>query len=218
MTKKETIRTILILSLISACIYGLQILIFHDLRDTEFYILQDLAFIPISVAITTVVVGNIISDRDQKEAREKAGMLRAAFFTIAGSQLMQLLTRCSNISDDTCMHDTSDVMVQADQNTCESIQKLLEEKQQALIAMTGNSSLMEQEDFTQLLGGIFHLLDEFHLRGSWSQMSDQDHSHMNEDFAKVLILLETNRMENAHFQQKYFPDFYKTSLAKKKTN
>ncbi len=32
-------------------------LIFKDMRNTEFYIFQDMAFIPMGIAITTVVVG-----------------------------------------------------------------------------------------------------------------------------------------------------------------
>lgn len=60
MLNKKNVIIISALLAISACIYGMQILIFKDVRNTEFYIFQDMAFIPISIAITTVVVGELL--------------------------------------------------------------------------------------------------------------------------------------------------------------
>lgn len=230
MTKKETIHTILLLSLVSMCIYGLQIIIFHDLRNTEFYILQDLAFIPISIAITTIVVGNIIDNRSKKEAAEKAGMLRAAFFTDIGRVLLR---KIYSVADDdylACLNENltaqekrarlkeASVTVHLNKDTYEFTRTFLQEKQRDLMILTGNNDLMDQDDFTQMLGGLFHLLDEFRLRGTYDDLSEQDLTHMNEDFAKVFVLLGINSAANAEFQQMNFPDFYQTIIKKNQTN
>ena len=91
------------------------------------------------------------------------------------------------------------------------------EKKQDLITLSGNNNLMDQDDFTQLLGGLFHLLDEFSLRGSFEELSESDISHMNDDFARVLILLGTNLAASAEFQRKHFPDFYQKAIGRVKS-
>lgn len=218
MTKKETIRTVLLLGILSACIYGLQIILFHDLRNTEFYILQDLAFIPISIAITTVVVGNIMDNRSKKEAAEKASMLRSVFFTDIGNTLMKRLYDVSDTGMLKCIDEdkncTDTIHVHTDKDTYEFIRQFLKEKQQDLMTLSGNNDLMDQDDFTQLLGGLFHLLDEFALRGSYDQLKEEDIHHMNDDFSKVLALLRVNMATNAEFQQKHFPNFYQKAVHK----
>ena len=229
MTKRETISTVLILSIISGCIYGLQVLLFHDLRNTEFYILQDLAFIPISIAITTVVVGNIVARRSREEAAEKAGMLRTMFFSDIGRVLMKKIDAISEPSIPACFGNgmsvqkqqeiirSTVVTVHTDRDTYEFIRTFLNEKKQDLITLSGNNNLMDQDDFTQLLGGLFQLLDEFSLRGSYEELGESDISHMNDDFARVLILLGTNLAASAEFQQKHFPDFYQKAIRKEKS-
>lgn len=228
MTKKETIRTILLLGFISACIYGLQIVLFHDVRNTEFYILQDLAFIPVSIAITTIVVGNIMDSRARKEASEKAAMLRAVFFTDIGRTLMMCLYKVTDsnilsfLDEDISVSEkqkrihSCNIQVHTDKDTYEFIRTFLQSKQQDLMTLSGNNDLMDQDDFTQLLGGLFHLLDEFSLRGSYDQLNESDIMHMDDDFSKVLILLCVNMAANADFQQKHFPDFYQKAFDKVK--
>lgn len=48
-----------------------------DKRTTAFYIFQDLAFMPITIA--TLVVGDLMNRRQQKEQQEKARMLTSSF-------------------------------------------------------------------------------------------------------------------------------------------
>ena len=67
--------------------YGMQILIFKDVRNTEFYIFQDMAFIPISIAITTVVVGELLDINNKRDSRQKTRMLTSTFFSDIGFEL-----------------------------------------------------------------------------------------------------------------------------------
>ena len=58
LTRKMRI-IVAVLIAISALIYTLQILIFHDSQTTAFYIMQDLAFMPVSIAFTTIMLGEV---------------------------------------------------------------------------------------------------------------------------------------------------------------
>ncbi|AMJ41410.1 hypothetical protein [Anaerotignum propionicum] len=57
MKKKITgFLIVLVLVLISVFIYAVQIVVFHSPRDTFFYIFQDIAFLPLQIAIVTIVL------------------------------------------------------------------------------------------------------------------------------------------------------------------
>ena len=100
MLNKKNIIIISVLLAISACIYGMQILIFKDVRNTEFYIFQDMAFIPISIAITTVVVGELLDINNKRDSRQKTRMLTSTFFSDIGFELMSMLALISNIDEE----------------------------------------------------------------------------------------------------------------------
>ena len=50
-------KIIFSLGIISVIIYALQLIIFRDPKNTFFYIFQDFAFMPISIAIATFLIG-----------------------------------------------------------------------------------------------------------------------------------------------------------------
>ena len=94
---KQTIRRVVIaLIAVSAAIYILQIAIFHDESTTAFYLLQDLAFMPVTIAIATLVVGEIINEREKKERLEKTRMLTSSFFTGIGAYLLKEILRMTD--------------------------------------------------------------------------------------------------------------------------
>ena len=74
----------IILMVIAASLYILQIYLFHAERDTFFYLFQDLAFVPIRVLLVTIIVDRVIilQDRasgcvqDHRPCREGDGLAR----------------------------------------------------------------------------------------------------------------------------------------------
>ena len=98
--KKRSALIVASLVLLSVLLYLLQNFLFHDSRDTFFYMLQDWAFLPIQVALVTVIAGSIIS-RNEKESRiEKTRMLASSFFSELGEDLLVKLKPCvENESD-----------------------------------------------------------------------------------------------------------------------
>jgi len=87
MNLKTMRRTTIILLILSIIIYSIQILIFDDPRTTFFYILQDLAFMPITIAFATLMVGEVLNWREKNERKEKTRMLTSTFFTEIGAIL-----------------------------------------------------------------------------------------------------------------------------------
>ena len=77
------------LCVLSALIYILQIVIFKDPETTFFYLFQDLAFLPVSIAIATVAVGAVLDEREKNERIAATRMLRSSFFTSIGAVMIR---------------------------------------------------------------------------------------------------------------------------------
>jgi hypothetical protein len=82
------------LILASAAFYVAQLLIFADPKATYFYILQDFAFLPISVLVVTLVLERLLELRDRRQRLEKLRMLIGTFFSWTG-YLPHTRRRCS---------------------------------------------------------------------------------------------------------------------------
>lgn len=234
MEKKRMYVTVGILIGISVIIYALQIIIFDDRRTTAFYIFQDLAFMPITIAIATLVVGDLVNRREQKEQQEKTRMLTSSFFTQMGADLLDIMMRGSSRADDLThlmqapTKDDKDVQrVQSQLQSAdlgftlsadiydESMDIILKSRQ-ALLTLSSNPLLLEHECFTEMLWGIFHLSDEFRLRGNYKELDEDGREHMEDDFEKVFRLLLVNRVANLQYLQKTYPNYYSASLAESK--
>ena len=90
MKKHTAVIAIVALFALSAVIYWIQFEMFHDPDTTEFYMLQDWAFLPVQIAIVTIVVGMIVSDREKKERMSRTRTLASAFFRDFGTDMHEL--------------------------------------------------------------------------------------------------------------------------------
>lgn len=223
-TKKNAI-IISVLLTISACIYGLQILIFKDVRNTEFYIFQDMAFIPISIAITTVVVGELLDINTKRDSRHKTRMLTSTFFSDIGFELMSMLALVSNIDEEVLRKINNDNLsesekinviksstftINADMGIYNIISDVIIASKTDILILSSNPMLYDHECFSDLLWELLHLMDEFRLRGDYVKMTPDDLTQFNDDFALVLELLLINWVVNAKYLKETYPNFYKT--------
>ena len=225
MLNKKNIVIISVLLAISACIYGMQILIFKDVRNTEFYIFQDMAFIPISIAITTVVVGELLDINNKRDSRQKTRMLTSTFFSDIGFELMSMLALVSNIDEallqtindsDLSEQDkisaikNSGFTVNADMGMYTVISDVIIASKTDILILSSNPMLYDHECFSDLLWELLHLMDEFRLRGNYVKLTPNDLTELNSDFAQVLELLLINWVVNAKYLKETYPNFYKT--------
>ena len=225
MFNKKNIIIISVLLAISACIYGMQILIFKDVRNTEFYIFQDMAFIPISIAITTVVVGELLDINNKRDSRQKTRMLTSTFFSDIGFELMSMLALVSNIDEELLhtINDTelsesdkiaaikkSDFTVNADMGIYTIIRDVIIASKTDILILSSNPMLYDHEYFSDLLWELLHLMDEFRLRGDYVKLTPNDLTELNSDFAQVLELLLINWVVNAKYLKETYPNFYRT--------
>lgn len=226
MKKPSLNQTMLILLAAGACVYALQIWIFHDPHTTFFYLMQDLAFMPITIAVVTLMVGEVMNRNEHRQQIAKTRMLTSSFFTEMGEKLMvillQSMTRGCTMEEFTsktmeCDADVKqlqsyiaqmDYSVNITEDTYNRCRELILGHQTPLLVLASNPMLMEHEQFTDLLWGIFHLIDEFRLRGEWTDIPPEAREHIENDFSEVLQSLMINWVSNARYLRQTYPNYY----------
>ena len=76
---------------VSVAIYAAQLAIFGDPKNTGFYILQDFAFLPISVLVVTLVLERLSSLGTAASGSRNSRMLIGTFFSWTGYHLLNRL-------------------------------------------------------------------------------------------------------------------------------
>ncbi len=230
----STKQIVILLVVISIIFYALQIIIFRDPKTTAFYIFQDLGFLPLSIAIATIVVGEVLDEREKRERLHKTRMLTSSFFTEIGAALM--VEMISAVPDKTELvkelgrapeKDThaqalrlsrTEFSVSLNEETYLTVIRRLQESKIGLMVLATSPILQEEENFSKMLWGLFHIMDEYRLRGDFSTLSEADLNHVNEDFERALRLLLRNWVENNKFLLETFPNFYTTATTKLLSN
>jgi len=211
MKKHATAISITLLLILSAGLYALQLALFRDARDTRFYLLQDLAFLPVQIAVVTIVVGKIINAREKRDRVAKTKMLAGTFFSELGNELLGLLLPCAEnrgeltlrlqVGQDWKPGDFQAAAaslremrmpVSCPGDTLEAVKALLLRQRMSILVLSSNPALLEHEDFTDMLWAVFHLSDELTARGSLSGLAKADAAHLNADAERVLRALLLN--------------------------
>src|SRR5208337_2839358 len=77
------------LILLSSVSYLIQIAVFHRTEDTFFYMLQDIAFVPIQVLFVTLIISELMSRREKLSMIKKMNMVVGVFFSEVGTGLLR---------------------------------------------------------------------------------------------------------------------------------
>jgi len=193
---------------LSAFIYILQIQIFKAPRDTFFYLLQDLAFVPISVLMVTVIIDQVLRIREKRALLKKMNMVIGAFFSDVGAELIRLLS-----SFDTHYERTREMLVvtmewsgsefssaakslqgyeyaiDSRNGDLSEVKDFLIGKRVFLLGLLENPNLLEHETFTDLLWAVFHFAEELNHRKDTKQLPASDLNHLSGDIRRAYVLL-----------------------------
>lgn len=206
----NNILLIIILSISSACIYLIQLNIFHKPEDTLFYLFQDLAFVPVQAIIVTLVLNKLLNIIEKQQKLKKINVIISAFFAEAGTSILFALSKHNENSNG--LYEIVEITA-LDKNSIKAIKKrvkefnyriniisdnlenlrdILTEKKSFMIDMLENPSLLEHDSFTDMLWSVFHVADELQSRESLKDLSQSDLEHLELDIlrAYTAIILE----------------------------
>lgn len=202
--KKWYIALALALTASSTVLYLLQIGIFHRTEETFFYMLQDIAFVPIQVLLVTLILNQLLSSREKRALMKKMNMLIGTFHIEVGAELIRL---CSAFNSDmteirTRLMVTSkwtvrdfrsvaasmknmEIKIDSRSGDLYSLKSLLEAKRSFLLSLLANPNLLEHDSFTDLLWAVFHLAEELSARKSLEGLPQVDYDHLSGDIKRA---------------------------------
>jgi hypothetical protein len=196
------------LVILSALVYFIHYVIFRDTHHIFVYLIGDVGFVFIEVLLVTLIIHQLLSEREKRARLEKLNMLIGAFYSEVGTTLLSYLSDCDpgleKIRNDLVVSDgwseqefqsvsrrlrRHDYKVDIEKVNLKDLGIFLAGKRDFLLRLLENPNLLEHESFTELLRAIFHLNQELLHRGHLSDLPDSDFDHLAGDIQRFYILL-----------------------------
>ncbi len=213
------------LSLIAASVvlYLVQYAVFRDTHQLFIYLLADLAFLPIQVLLVTLVLNELMSEREKRSRLRKLNMIIGAFFSEMGTSLLAFLSnvdpKLGDIRRDLIVTgDWSpdkfagvaeklsgyDYRVEIDRADLDELRIALASRRDFLLGLMQNPNLLEHESFAELLRAVFHMAEELATREKIVELPERDLEHLANDMRRVYVLLvEQWLMYMRHLRDEY---------------
>ena len=196
------------LIILSGIVYYLQIIIFDNIRDTLFYLLQDLAFVPVQILLVTLLLNQLLRIREKRLMLKKMNMVIGVFFSEVGSGLVKACCDFDHHGDQLkkgMMVDTQwglkkfrqahqivrqhDYKIDSQKGDLVTLRGYLIDKRQFMLGLLENPNLLEHDSFTELLWAVFHLTEELAFRESVEGLPLSDYDHIAVDIERVYNLV-----------------------------
>ena len=178
--------------------------LFHDAHTFFFYLVMDLAFIPLEVLLVTLILHNLLSSHEKRALRQKLNMVIGVFFSDVGTSLLRDLSTMDadverigsqlNITGKWTNKDFDVVFthlnshhfkIQWNEEKFETMRSFLLEKRSFLLSLLENPNLLEHQSFTDLLWAVFHLAEELGRRQTLVAIPQADRDHLCGDVKRV---------------------------------
>ena len=231
--KRFNWQILLALSLIvlSVLLYLIHYTIFGDAHHIYIYMVGDIAFVPIEVLLVTVIVHQLLSNREKRARLEKMNMVIGAFFSELGTNLLTFFSdydpnlehirRNLLVANDWSKEEFSRVTKLLKNYTCEIdiekadlvyIRGFLVQKRDFLLRLLENPILLEHESFAQLLQAVFHLMDELENREELKQLPDSDKNHIAGDIERAYGLLVVEWLGYMKYARDNYPYLFSFAM------
>ncbi|MDP8299799.1 MAG: hypothetical protein P9L88_07875 [Candidatus Tantalella remota] len=192
------------LILLSAIVYYVHYLMFHDVHHIFIYLMGDIAFVFIEVLMVALILHKLLEHREKKVMLKKLNMVIGVFFTEVGTELLELLSEMdvgvAKIKEQLVVtgrwtaRDFANIKKALGQYKGEieydgvgllKIRDFLRSKRDFLLNLLENPNLLEHESFTDLLWAVFHLAEELAYREDLDDLPEADAAHICGDIQRA---------------------------------
>jgi len=218
------------LILLSAILYSIHYAIFKDAHHIYFYLLGDIAFIPVEVLLVTLIINGLLNQREKRSRLEKMNMVIGSFFSEVGTLLLTYfsdfdpelatirkhLIVTNNWSDEEFVTVSKRLRnyhyrVEIRKIDMEGLKRFLVSKRDFLLRLLENPALLEHETFTELLRSVFHFSEELERREKVTGLPASDYGHLTDDVNRAYTLLVQQWLDYVKYLKDNYP--YLFSLA-----
>lgn len=168
---------------LSLFLHYVHYLIFQDLHHTLIFLFADIAFIPMEVFFTTLVIDKLLEKREKEHLKDKLSMLIGVFFSELGTDILNTFVHADN--DTELIAKEAIVTKEWNRNDFKNLEKLVNEydykvdikkidlialekklntQKDLIINLITNPMLIEHEEFSDMLMSILHLREELSSR------------------------------------------------------
>jgi hypothetical protein len=227
---KQRIALGVFLLLLSVLFYVLHYAIFRDVHHIFIYLVGDVAFVFVEVLLVTLIIHQVLSEREKRSMLKKLNMVIGAFFSEVGTPLLKYFTAFDTNAGRLSKHLIVDndwspehftqmqVVLQKHDYQIDSrignfpdLQDFIVDKRAFLLRLLENPNLLEHEKFTELLWAVFHLAEELSCRDSIKDLPDTDYHHLSGDIKRAHSLLVREWLSHMEHLKNDYP--YLFSLA-----
>jgi hypothetical protein len=211
------------LTITSIVLYLVDYFFLGSMRDNASSLLGNLAFLPVYIIVVTLILEEIIRERERDTLLRKLNMVIGVFFSEVGNRLFrelaESLVSCTElrkrlqVSGEWTEEDfraagdyvrTTDVGFVTDSVRLQRLKEYLVARRSFLVGLLENQNLLEHDRFTDLLWAVFHLVEELEARGSFDTMPKTDADHLNGDMKRVFGCLSREWLSYMkHLKQDY---------------
>lgn len=195
---------LVVLAIVSITLYLLDYFIFGSARDITSSFLGNLAFLPVYVIFVTLMIEQIMRERERQTIMRKLNMVIGVFFSEVGNRLLKELSAYVVMCDELRGRlqvsgqwkdedfqkalnylKSHDPQIDCSGRNKQQLKDFLVAKRSFLIGLMENQNLLEHEQFTDLLWSVFHLVEELDARQSFENMPISDLEHINGDIKRA---------------------------------
>ncbi|GFE61256.1 hypothetical protein [Geobacter sp. AOG2] len=195
---------LVVLACVSLVLYLVDYFVLGNSRDIFSSFIGNLAFLPVYVIFITLIVEQIVRERERQAVMRKLNMVIGVFFSEVGNRLLRELSdyveACAELKRHLLVSGVwkdaefataldylrrTDIKVSCDGCDKKRLKEFLIEKRPFLVGLLENQNLLEHEQFTDLLWAVFHLVEELEARLSFDDMAQSDIEHINGDIKRV---------------------------------
>lgn len=216
---------------ISAVLYLINYIMFGDAHHLFVVFAEEIAYMPIYIFIILVVAEKAISSREKKDMARKTNALVGTFFTELGYELIMIITRfdgdCEKVKSELKNIESWDdaqkkkFIANVDQHKyCAPkgtedlviIKDLMLQKKDFMLELMSNTSLIEKDEFSELLLAVNHVLEEFRTRGEISTFDSAATGHLHVDVERAYRHLMASWVFYMMHLEKEYPYLHKLAL------
>lgn len=220
----------IVLIVASALVYTLHFVLFRDAHHIFVFLVSDIAFVFIEVLLVTMILHRLLEVREKKKKLQKLNMVIGTFFSELGRDLLEQLSGFDQEAEQTRSHllidqnwsaakfpQTQKTMLTRSYHTdartanLEDLKKLFADKNDHILRILENPTMLEHDSFTDMLWAIFHLGDELAHRKDLQNISEADLDHLSLDIGRAYSRLIVEWLAYMKHLQEDYP--YLFSLA-----
>jgi hypothetical protein len=220
-----------LLLIFSAAVYLIQIMMFNRGGETAFYLLQDLAFVPVQVLLVMLIIDKLLQNKEKKLLLNKLNMMIGVFFNEIGTGLILLFIETeknkSTIRNLMAIENSWDARrfgsskrslngfvpeVALNPDILRKMKSYLLDKRDSMLRLLENPNLLEHDKFTDLVWAVFHLTDELHHRSSLDNLTIADVQHLAGDVVRAYKLVMVEWLEYMKHLKTSYPYLFSIAL------